>query len=120
MGWLVTLVVLFVVGYLVSLRLHPFRKCPACNGTGRHFGGFYTNSQRRCSRCGGGSRQERLGTRLGLGGNREKIHGIRPNHRHDPFSELVAHTEGWPAGPGLSREVRTREVRTGLVSFLPK
>ncbi|HEX9543371.1 MAG TPA: hypothetical protein VGA04_35080 [Streptosporangiaceae bacterium] len=75
MGWLVTLVVLFVVGYLVSLRLHPFRKCPACNGTGRHFGGFYTNSQRRCSRCGGGSRQERLGTRLGLGGNREKLPG---------------------------------------------
>jgi hypothetical protein len=75
MGWLVIIASLFGAAYLASLRLHPFRRCPACKGTGRHNGGFYSYSHRRCNRCGGGSRQLRLGVRMGLGGPQEKLPG---------------------------------------------
>ena len=75
MGLLIVLLVLLGAGYLISLRLHPFRRCPACRGTGRHRGGFFTYSHRRCRRCGGGSRQHRLGVQLGLGGERENLPG---------------------------------------------
>ena len=76
MGWV--FLVLVLGGYLLSLRLHPFRSCPACKGrraAGRHHGSFYTYSHRRCRRCGGTNRQERLGTRVGLGRARENLPG---------------------------------------------
>ncbi len=65
-------------GYLISLRLHPFQRCPACKGLsppGRHHGSVFTYAHRRCRRCGGTNRQLRLGTRLGLGGPRERLGG---------------------------------------------
>ncbi len=75
MGWLVVIAGLLGVGYVVSLRLHPLRRCPACKGTGRHKGGFYAYAYRNCNRCGGGSRQLRLGARMGLGGARQQLPG---------------------------------------------
>ncbi len=75
MGWVIVLIVLVGAGYLISLRLHPFRRCPACNGTGRRRGAMFTYSHRRCRRCGGGSRQERLGVRWGLAGDRQQLPG---------------------------------------------
>ena len=57
-----------VVGYWVSLRIHPLTKCRVCNGGGRHFGSVYTYSQRRCRKCGGTGRKDRLGVRVFLGG----------------------------------------------------
>jgi hypothetical protein len=71
----ISLIILFGAGYLISLRLHPFRRCPACSGTGRHRGGIFTYSHRRCRRCGGGGRQERLGASLGLGGKGQELPG---------------------------------------------
>ena len=47
------LIVIIGAGYLVSLRIHPLRKCPTCKMTGRHFGSVYKGSYRRCSRCDG-------------------------------------------------------------------
>jgi hypothetical protein len=41
---LVFIVVIIVVGYLVSLRIHPLRKCPRCNMSGRHFGSVFTGT----------------------------------------------------------------------------
>ena len=78
MGWLIVLGVLVAIGYLISLRLHPFTRCPACRGLGtpgRPRGYFYGYAHRRCRRCAGTNRQERLGTRLGLGGRREHLPG---------------------------------------------
>jgi len=75
MEFLLILIVLFAVFYLISLRLHPFRGCPACRGTGRHQGSFFTNSHRRCRRCGGSGRQNRQGVQWGLGGNKEQLPG---------------------------------------------
>lgn len=64
MGFVIIIGILVVVGYYISLRIHPFRKCRACKGTGRHWGSVYTYGHRRCAKCGGTGRQDRLGVRL--------------------------------------------------------
>ncbi len=60
------IVVVWFVGWRISLSLHPFRACPACKGTGRHTGSIFTWSHRRCRRCGGGGRQNRHGALWGF------------------------------------------------------
>jgi hypothetical protein len=69
------LIVLLAVFYVISLRAHPFRGCPACHGTGRHRGAFVTYSHRRCRRCGGGGRQNRRGVQPGVTGGLERLPG---------------------------------------------
>lgn len=64
MGFFILIIILVVVGYFISLRLHPLVKCKVCKGTGRHFGSVYTYAQRRCNKCGGNGRVDRLGVRL--------------------------------------------------------
>jgi hypothetical protein len=58
-GWAV-----IVVGYLVSLQLHPHYNCRACRGTGSHSGFLFGWSHRRCNSCGGQGRRRRLGTMM--------------------------------------------------------
>lgn len=53
-----------VVGYLVSLRIHPFSKCPRCKGKGIHRGGVFSYSTRACTKCKGRAIQPRLGRRI--------------------------------------------------------
>jgi hypothetical protein len=65
---LFVLIAIVAGGYLVSLRIHPLRKCPTCKMTGRHFGDIYKGSFRRCRRCDGSGRRDRLGTQLFFGG----------------------------------------------------
>jgi DnaJ-class molecular chaperone len=48
------------VGYYISLRIHPLTKCRVCNGGGS----VYTYAQRRCRKCGGTGRRDRLGVKL--------------------------------------------------------
>lgn len=57
---IVILAVVFAV-YLISLRLHPWRRCRPCGGTGRHVGAVFTYSSRLCHFCGGNGRRARLG-----------------------------------------------------------
>jgi len=64
MGFLIIVIIILVVGYFISLRIHPLTKCRLCKGTGRHFGSMYTYAQRRCRKCGGNGRVDRLGVRL--------------------------------------------------------
>ena len=68
MAVLIILIVIAAVGYYISLRIHPMTKCKLCNGGGRRFGSVYTYAQRRCRKCGGSGRLDRLGTRVFLGG----------------------------------------------------
>jgi len=60
----IAIIVLLVVGYAVSLAVHPFRSCRGCKGTGRHQGTLFTYSHRQCTSCGGQGRHRRLGTVL--------------------------------------------------------
>jgi hypothetical protein len=64
----VLLVAVVVGGYYVFLRIHPLRRCPACSMTSRHFGGVYTSPYRRCRRCDGSGRVDRLGAKVFSGG----------------------------------------------------
>jgi len=64
MTLLIGIVIVAAVGYYVSLRIHPFTKCSLCKGGGRHFGSVYTYAHRKCSKCGGTGRVDRLGVKL--------------------------------------------------------
>ena len=67
---MLALLVIVIVGvsYIVSTRLNPLRKCPCCNMSGRHSGVVYKGGYRRCRRCAGSGRRDRIGTRVFWGG----------------------------------------------------
>jgi len=64
---LVGVAALYFVAYLISLRIHPFRKCHWCGGSGKVSGAIFTWSTRRCGKCIDGL-VPRLGTLLFAGG----------------------------------------------------
>lgn len=65
MGFIIILGIIFLIGYYLSLKAHPFTKCRLCGGRGRHEGvGLYSYAFRRCRKCGGTGRKDRLGVRL--------------------------------------------------------
>jgi hypothetical protein len=65
MGYLLATVAIAIIGYLVSLRLHPLgRKCISCKGTGQQNGAIYRYAQRQCTRCGGNGIRGRYGVRI--------------------------------------------------------
>jgi DnaJ-class molecular chaperone len=68
MGTLIVLGIIVVVGYLVSLRLHPLHACRRCGGRGHHRGAVFKYSRRACTSCGGNGRRARLGVRMFHGG----------------------------------------------------
>lgn len=64
MGIFILIIIVAVVGYFVSLRIHPLARCGLCKGAGRHSGSVYTYASRRCRRGGGSGRRNRFGTRF--------------------------------------------------------
>jgi DnaJ-class molecular chaperone len=76
MAALVIIVLIAGFGYLVSLRVHPLRRCPVCKMQGRHFGSVYSYAYRRCRACGGTGRKDRLGAKIFFGGtNNTGVYG---------------------------------------------
>ena len=63
---LIALAIAWTICYWFSLRLHPFVKCKACSGTGRHSGMIFGRASRACGTCGGSSRVPRFGVRVFL------------------------------------------------------
>jgi len=59
--WGIGIVLLFFVGYYVSLILHPYARCRRCGGKPRKQGGIFTYSHRVCPRCAGTGQEPRLG-----------------------------------------------------------
>jgi len=70
MGDLILIALIALAAYLISLRLHPWRRCRPCNGSGRHRGALFTYATRACTACGGNGRRGRLGVRVIHGGAR--------------------------------------------------
>jgi hypothetical protein len=58
------LLLLALAGHLVSVRLHPYRRCRRCQGLGKHFGRVFGFAHRPCRWCSGLGRKPRLGARL--------------------------------------------------------
>jgi hypothetical protein len=69
---MVAVLVILIIGvsYAVSTRIHPLKKCPTCSMSGRHFGGVYKGSFRRCRKCAGSGRRDRVGTQVFWGGTK--------------------------------------------------
>jgi DnaJ-class molecular chaperone len=59
--WLVIIlaVVIYGIGYRISIRLHPYRRCRRCGESGKHRGAMFSRSFRACRRCGGAGRELR-------------------------------------------------------------
>lgn len=68
MAALIVIALIAGAGYLISLRIHPLKRCPVCKMTGRHFGAIYSYGYRRCRACGGTGRKDRLGAKIFFGG----------------------------------------------------
>jgi hypothetical protein len=66
MGYFVIIGVVFIVGYYLSLKAYPYRKCRLCAGTGRQTSDIHGSALIRCSRCGGSGRADRVGVRFFL------------------------------------------------------
>jgi hypothetical protein len=66
-GILTVAAALCIGAYLVSLWLHPMRKCHWCGGAGKVSGAVFTWGVRRCGKCTDGL-VPRLGTLLFAGG----------------------------------------------------
>ena len=82
---LVVLVVVLLVGYRLSLTLHPYTNCEACEGRSRHVGAIFTYARRPCHVCFGTGQKQRFGARLlGLGTPRS----ARPWGRFAPPTSL--------------------------------
>lgn len=59
--WLV-----LMLGYVVSVLIHPRSRCTHCNGTGELRGSIFTWTFRRCGQCQGGRIIRRGATSIGL------------------------------------------------------
>ena len=83
-GIMTTIIVLgavLLVGYWISLRLHPYTNCLTCEGRGRHYGAVFSRYWRPCHACDGRGRRQRRGARvLGYGMPRY----WRPTRRRPP------------------------------------
>ena len=58
------LVILGLLGYQgwrLSSMLHPYTRCGACKGRGRHRGAVSRHAWRPCHVCGGSGRKQRTG-----------------------------------------------------------
>lgn len=61
-GGVVIVAALLIVGYLISLRIHPYTACRSCKGKGKR-GRVFSYAFGDCGRCGGKGRKLRLGVR---------------------------------------------------------
>ena len=66
LGWLVLIV---GGGYVVSVWVHPLRRCRACGGDGKFYGSLLSRTYRECRRCRGRGGYPRWGTAV-LGNRR--------------------------------------------------
>lgn len=61
---LLVIAVVFVVGYVISIKRHPFTNCRWCKGGSRHKGAVWSYGYRACSHCKGSGRKRRFGAQV--------------------------------------------------------
>ena len=79
--FVVTSAIVFV-GYVLSLKLHPYVKCEKCDGKGLHHGAVFSYAHRKCHKCSGMGRKQRLGARfVGVGDRRASTSRFHSRNR---------------------------------------
>jgi hypothetical protein len=92
--------IITVIGYFVSLLIHPLTRCPACtdrDGRFRHPVAVAAGGLVYCQRCGGTGRVVRFGVRAFLGGTKAESGGLR-RALEDSGADAAAVLAGWLAG----------------------
>lgn len=69
------------VTYLISLRVHPWRRCLRCKGAGRTRARVWRGAFGSCPRCGGKGRKPRLGIRVLDPGRARELTAPRGAHK---------------------------------------
>jgi hypothetical protein len=64
MGYFLIIAIIFFFGYYLSLKVHPSTKCQGCDGRGGQYHKAFDDGYRKCGKCDGTGRVQRLGTRL--------------------------------------------------------
>jgi DnaJ-class molecular chaperone len=59
-------------GWRLSSMLHPYTRCGACKGRGRHRGAVFSYAWRPCHVCGGSGRKQRRGAVMFKRGQRSR------------------------------------------------
>lgn len=65
--------------FVASAVLHPYVKCEACDGKGKHAGALFSNAFRPCHRCSGSGQKQRLiASMIGVGKRRKSSSKTQP------------------------------------------
>jgi hypothetical protein len=71
-----------VAAYLVSLRIHPWRPCRSCKGSGKSRDTVWKKAHGTCPSCGGRGRHPRLGVRVLTPRRARQLAGGQPKHKN--------------------------------------
>lgn len=67
--------------YAVSLRIHPWKPCRSCEGTGKSRDTVWKTAFGTCKSCGGKGRKPRLGVRVLQPARARRMTGAGPGHK---------------------------------------
>jgi hypothetical protein len=74
-----------LVGYVISVVIHPRARCTHCSGTGELRGSVFSWGFRRCPQCAGGRIVRRGAGVVGLPQAREQARAFRETRRNTRF-----------------------------------
>lgn len=68
--------------YAASLRIHPWRPCRSCDGSGKSRDTVWKKTFGTCKACGGRGRHPRLGVRVLQPARARRMTGGQPKHKN--------------------------------------
>ncbi len=67
--------------FAVSLRVHPWRPCRSCGGSGKSRDAVWKTAFGTCKSCGGKGRRPRPGVRVLQPARARRMTGAQPGHK---------------------------------------
>lgn len=68
--------------YAASLRIHPWKPCRSCKGSGKSRDAMWRTAFGTCKSCGGRGRKPRAGVRVLTPGRARRMTGGEPDHKN--------------------------------------
>jgi DnaJ-class molecular chaperone len=78
---LATAAALAVAVYSVSLRIHPWVPCRACDGSGKTKDRIWKSATGTCAACGGRGKRPRFGIRILQRGRAREMSAVKGAHK---------------------------------------